>query len=115
MLLVARCIRATKSKEGIIHHGKMEFFLVILRQGVPTLHETPVMEFDTVTSKTPPIVVGVPVMHQLGYGDKLTKIASKMRTLKAKYGRDELSVPLALRAFASFGLASLDYVLAFTG
>ena len=112
MLLVARCIRATKSKGGIIHHGKMEFFPIIVRRGVPTLHETAVMEFGTVTFKMPPIVVGVLVMHQPGYGDKLTNIVSKMRTLKAKYGRDEVSVPLAVRAFASFCLASLDYVLA---
>ena len=112
MILIALCIRATKSKGGIIHHGKMDFFQIILRRGVPTLHEAPVEEFDTVTSKAAPIVVGVPVMHQLGFGDKLTRIVSKMRKLKAKYGRDEVSVPLALRAFASFGLASLDYVLA---
>lgn len=112
MHLIARCIRATKSKGGIIHHGKMDFFQIILRQGVPSLHESPLEEFNTVTSKTPPKVVGVPLMHQLGYGDKLTKITSKLRTLKAKYIRDEVSVPLALRAFASFGLASLDGVLA---
>ena len=49
MLLLAGCVRATKSKRGIIHHGKMDCFMSILLQGVPTLHVTPVPEYDTNT------------------------------------------------------------------
>ena len=35
-------------------------------------------------------------MHQLGFGDKLAKIISKLRALKAKHVRDVVSTPLAL-------------------
>ena len=66
VLLVLQCIRATLSKGGQVHQGKLKFFCFHLVRGTNSIEllVVEVPEFNTSTVQDQPTTLGVPILHQ---------------------------------------------------
>ena len=63
--LTDACVVATRNKGGLVHPSKLMFYKVVLIDSSISLAGAAVPAYQTATAPSPPLVVGIPVFHQV--------------------------------------------------
>ena len=109
--LASACVQATLHTNGVPNMDKLEFSFIRLNdRGYPALVAEDVPRFKTRTLTSPPLIVGVPILHNLVPTAKLADLLATFRTVYHSVRDTAVSPLLAVRSFVAFALSRWDYV-----
>ena len=112
VVLVLNGIRATVSKGGQVHQGKLKFFCFFRLRGTERVEllviEVP--EVGTTTVQDQPTTLGVPIMHQHITVEEFDPEVKMTHRLTCRYNDLNINIVLNWRAYQAYVLSKIDYV-----
>ena len=83
---------------------------IVLLDGCICLAGAAVPAYQTATVQSPPLVVGIPVFHQVPPLDEYHKLTRSSRRLRGRISAVPASVLLSLRSVFAFVVSKVDYI-----